>query len=735
VIYLDRSFLRVPRELSADRAARELDRAAAYFEATSKSARQTRFKFEKRPWDEAGVREALLSLSSGKCAYCETLLDPKEVLVDHFRPRMDTVDLEGNYFPAHYWWLALEWRNLYPTCPECSRSKRSVFPIDGSRAPLRTAYEELASEGALLLDPCRDDPEEHLIYDQRGGVVSTTERGRLTIELLALNRSELVDGRRRARLRFQELLRRLHEGEAELRTELLELGRPETELCGMHRQLLAEADLVPRDVADLPRRTADLLEPEGSPAATWQTALLRARSRVGDTDTEDVATAFDAYKQGLEEYTLASDEPTAARSDAFILLDQTVERLEVENVRIFDRLDVDVSASHSDTAPWLMILGENGCGKSTLLQALAMTLVGDEVRQALELETESYVRWNTPESWIRVRLTGLSQPLELQLRADGTTSGTAIEPKVPILAYGSTRFLPTAESVETATSTYARVENLFHHFAPLTDANAWLLELDEDAFDGAARTLKEILALPDEAVLEPNRDTGRIEIPWLGARSLDELSDGYQSVVAMAVDVMKVMSAHFPAMEAAKGIVLIDEIGAHLHPRWQMRIVSRLRAAFPNVQFIATTHNPLCLRGLRDGEVVVLHRAPHGRVFAVTDLPSITGLRVDQLLTSEHFGLASTIDPEIERDMIRYQRLLLETRPGPEEKEELARLEETLAQHQMLGSTQRERIMLEAIDRHFGKVAEAGSQDEGRRLRSELDAKLRSIMAGEGERS
>jgi hypothetical protein len=104
---------------------------------------------------------------------------------------------------------------------------------------------------------------------------------------------------------------------------------------------------------------------------------------------------------------------------------------------------------------------------------------------------------------------------------------------------------------------------------------------------------------------------------------------------------------------------LIDEIGSHLHPRWQMRVIQGLRQTFPRVQFIVTTHYPLCLRGLFNRELVVLQRTPHNKVLAVDrDLPPIEGMRVDQLLTSEYFGLNSTIDPDLESQFSEYYQLL-----------------------------------------------------------------------------
>jgi len=201
-------------------------------------------------------------------------------------------------------------------------------------------------------------------------------------------------------------------------------------------------------------------------------------------------------------------------------------------------------------------------------------------------------------------------------------------------------------------------------------------------------------------------------------------------VVAMCVDIMKVMLEHFDAMEAAKGIVLVDELGAHLHPRWRMRIVDRLREAFPHVQFIVTTHDPLCLRGLKDGEVVVLKKNSRGEVYVLPDPPSVAGMRVDQLLTSEHFGLSSTVDPDLEESFERYYELLSKKRLSGDERNELEDLRKVLAEHRVLGATRRERIMLQAIDRHLARVKEAGSSAERKEARSKLDKDLSDLLDG-----
>ena len=73
-----------------------------------------------------------------------------------------------------------------------------------------------------------------------------------------------------------------------------------------------------------------------------------------------------------------------------------------------------------------------------------------------------------------------------------------------------------------------------------------------------------------------------------------ELSDGFKSTIILAVDIMMKLSDAQSDMDKMTGIILIDELGNQLHPRWQMSIVKQLRTVFPNINFIISTHHPLC---------------------------------------------------------------------------------------------------------------------------------------------
>jgi hypothetical protein len=133
------------------------------------------------------------------------------------------------------------------------------------------------------------------------------------------------------------------------------------------------------------------------------------------------------------------------------------------------------------------------------------------------------------------------------------------------------------------------------------------------------------------------------------------------------------LTPRWSSMDLAEGIVLIDELETHLHPRWKLEIVSRLRSVFPKLTFIATTHDPLCLRGLEPGEIVVL-RKDGMEVTAQPVTESIAHLRADQLLTSELFGLSATRDPRITAKVTRHTELSSKPSRTSAEEKELATL-------------------------------------------------------------
>jgi hypothetical protein len=87
------------------------------------------------------------------------------------------------------------------------------------------------------------------------------------------------------------------------------------------------------------------------------------------------------------------------------------------------------------------------------------------------------------------------------------------------------------------------------------------------------------------------------------------LAHGHQSTLAWLTDLVGQVlleAQQVVSPESMEGLVLIDEIDLFLHPTWQVSFIRELRRTFPKLQFIATTHSPILLTGLRREEVLVL---------------------------------------------------------------------------------------------------------------------------------
>ncbi len=136
--------------------------------------------------------------------------------------------------------------------------------------------------------------------------------------------------------------------------------------------------------------------------------------------------------------------------------------------------------------------------------------------------------------------------------------------------------------------------------------------------------------------------------------AMDEMSDGYKNTLSMIGDIAYRMAVLNPmlgdkVLSETPGIVLIDEIDLHLHPKWQQSILNDLNEIFPNIQFIVTSHAPAVInsvpkeqiRILDNGEIYMPAAQTYGRdansilreVMQVSDRPAPVKKRMDLFYT------------------------------------------------------------------------------------------------------
>jgi predicted ATP-binding protein involved in virulence len=140
-------------------------------------------------------------------------------------------------------------------------------------------------------------------------------------------------------------------------------------------------------------------------------------------------------------------------------------------------------------------------------------------------------------------------------------------------------------------------------------------ELDEDDSSPALRLVYRAIEtmLPEIASARYSTKLRTLVLKYTSGErhTFSELSDGYRNVVAIAADLAIKAAMLNPqlaekALEMTPGVVLIDELDLHLHPKWQRRIIADLRRTFPLLQFICTTHSPFLIQSLRSGEELIV---------------------------------------------------------------------------------------------------------------------------------
>lgn len=286
----------------------ELERARAYMaEVLPSNTVREAFKFQVYKKEE--VKRRLEELFHGKCAYCESYYAGQApVDVEHYRPK-GSVEGVGDH--DGYWWLGMEWTNLLPSCIDCNRrrkqktptqvgdvnvlhktmstGKKDCFPVAGTRAANEAA--NLALEEPILLDPTRDNPEQHLHYwiedGQGSGLIlpkalgaqgqqlapvdpdiaalaakatalGLSVKGAVSIQVYGLNRLRIVQERTALlnRLRFFEYL-------------VVQIGTVLQKLSKDHLEAIEEVKEATRSLTHLQSRILDEMVGLASPRAPF----------------------------------------------------------------------------------------------------------------------------------------------------------------------------------------------------------------------------------------------------------------------------------------------------------------------------------------------------------------------------------------------------------------------------------------------------------------------------------
>ena len=145
------------------------------------------------------------------------------------------------------------------------------------------------------------------------------------------------------------------------------------------------------------------------------------------------------------------------------------------------------------------------------------------------------------------------------------------------------------------------------------------------------------------------------------------------------------------------GILIIDEVDAHLHASWQRRIIPTLKEYFPNVQIFASTHSPMMVAGLKKGQVHLLKRDATGQVVWSRNEQDIIGWTADEIYRT-FMGIDDPTDERTARHAEELRELRNKDNLTPEDEARMQELRRLVNEDLLAGG------WLKAQDERFDEM-------------------------------
>lgn len=298
---------------------------------------------------------------------------------------------------------------------------------------------------------------------------------------------------------------------------------------------------------------------------------------------------------------------------------------------------------------WIFITGENGFGKTVLLQALAIGLNGTKDGDTNLLEDFS--------SHINIEFKKDNENL-----INNIWSNYSFKKLDELACYGPSRLQVNAEEAKNEigkknSTTYS----LFNPNGILLDieleliinkySNPTLFETYCNIFKKLIPTLDAITVNESDKKIYYTEKDVENETPFQYQVRFNQLASGVRSLMAMVGDMILRLSKSQPNIKdftKLSGIVIIDEVDLHWHPKWQREIPKILSELFPKIQFIATTHSPLPLLGAPKNSIFLkVERNIHDGIMCRKVDIDIEKLMPNSLFTSPLFDMDSITNVNI----------------------------------------------------------------------------------------
>lgn len=390
-----------------------------------------------------------------------------------------------------------------------------------------------------------------------------------------------------------------------------------------------------------------------------------------------------------------------------------IDHIEIENFRTFRKAKILFCHADRDFAAAKMpkpklpnlnlLLANNGYGKTTLLKALALAALGPAVgrsgiypyrlirrevgqralkpavlKASFKTHEQDHAPYDQIESHVAVIPEGDLELLEWKHADD--------KPWQPVFSsdsdaffmvgYGATRRVSKstrAEQSHKSAPRAARVMGLFEEDYSLRPLNSWLPRYQASAqlkgrYTQVAHLLNRLVGTGAWEFTGKQDKEGEYLFGKKGAQvPYPALSDGYRAFLGWLGDLLYHICETCPSghkLVENKGLVMVDEIDLHLHPKWQMTVLQTLAKELPNIQFIVTSHSPLIVGSLEWMNIILMQPGVRQSSTAKRIEWAVHGLDADQILLTDFFGMTSTRAPGKKRTL---KALSLKARDGDTE--------------------------------------------------------------------
>ncbi len=379
-----------------------------------------------------------------------------------------------------------------------------------------------------------------------------------------------------------------------------------------------------------------------------------------------------------------------------------IDKIKLKNFRNFR--DNEISFVHSDLdysnldfpKPKItninLLLGDNGLGKTSMLKAIALAALGPAVGDSgiypyrlIRRGPEAESKTKPDTAVIKAEFTsheqdgiptGLKSHITITQRGDLESlrwaDGDDHQHWRPIFSsssnafffvgYGAARRVEKKEKVDLGgrrSSSFIRaqrVQSLFEEAYSLIPLNTWLPEMEKRnprLYEQVIKLINLLLGKEhfnfsgemEDGEYIFNRNELKVPFP--------ALSDGYRAFLGWVGDLLYhacITCSSEKKLVDNRGIVLVDEIDLHLHPKWQMTILPVIAKALPNIQFILTSHSPLLVGSLEWMNIIAMQPISYQATSIKRIEHRIHGLDADQILLTDFFGMHSTIAESKQRN-------------------------------------------------------------------------------------